>query len=262
MVRLTGRSFLEDPRFREVPFTRAPIVLKPFKKKRSALSRIITSPQTTLILGATLATLLSGGAAAGLLARGITRGIPKATLAVGKAVVPKTPRGIILTTAGVGALTTSPTLRSLLDPRKIFQRGREVGRIVEDPSKLIPKEQTARGIKEKVVDIFKEAGPAAAVGAALAGGAVVAAKKVKSLIPGLPGAPGKPTAESFSVLPTQVSPTIAEPLGPAKKPEPEKPLEEIKPVAVMPTIKNIFKPSIDIRFSKKRTFINQQLLIR
>jgi len=164
-----------------------------------------------------------------------------------------------------GILAASPLARKvarekILDPTKI---GIGIGGIIEDPSKLVPDIPKGETLGEKIKETFVGAGLIGAGAAALVGAAALLTKKIKSLkpgVPGLPGLPGLPGAPGVS-LPA-MAPVISQPLGPAKKPEPEKPLEEIKPVAVMPTIRNVFKPRIDIRFSKKRTFINQQLLIR
>lgn len=179
---------------------------------------------------------------------------PTRLAAVGKAILPKTPKAalkaaVVIPTA-VGVLGASPKARefvkTFVDPRRTFAKGGEIGKIIEDPSKLFPKDQTTL---EKVKEVTKTAGVAAGVLAAGAG-LVVAGKKIKEKI--------ITTKLPEAVLPALPSITPStQPLGAV---QPDKPLE----VQSMPDIINKIsvKPEINVRVSQNRKFINQQILIR
>ena len=208
------------------------------QKKRSLPIRILTSPKTTLALVGTLAALT----------------IPGALPAIGRLLVPKTIGGAVKTAFVVGAVSAVPSLATTFNP---FRAGQKAAPFIADPSKLLPKEKT---LKEKVVDVAKVGGLGVAAAAALVGSAALiakAAKRLKSGVPGLPGLPGLPGAPGV-ILPS--APVISQPFGPAKKPEVEKPKELLQ--ARAPDIRIVNKPEINIRFSKSRKFINQQLLVR
>lgn len=164
---------------------------------------------------------------------------------------------------GVGILQVSPLARKvvkekILDPTKI---GRGIGEILEDPAKLLPKEK--QPIRERVKEVVKKAGVAAglvAAGVGVVAAAPIIAKKVKEKI--LP-----------SRIPTELAPAALLPAAPTSTimpfaaVEPTPTPKEVIPVAApmpaaIPSIRNVFKPSIDIRFSKSRKFINQQINIR
>lgn len=210
--------------------------------ERTRAFRFITSPRLTAPLAGVAGTLI-GGPLIGL----------KAFLAGG---------------LGAGILSVSPKAAKFISEKVLRpeKAGVFIGTAIEDPSILRPKEITPIGVKEKVIETLKEGGPIAAAGALGIGVGALArelAKRIKGLKPGvagLPGLPGLPGVPGVS-LPAAMAPVISQPLGPAKKPEPEK---EKLPVATLPSINNriVFKPVIDIRFSKSHKFINQQLLIR
>jgi len=158
----------------------------------------------------------------------------------------------LTTLTGIGILQASPTaarfvVARLRDPTGV---GKAIGGLIEDPSKLQP--GIGQTPFEKVKEVAKVAGVVGGV-AALTAAVIAAAKKRRAEVPGLPGLPGAPGL---------MAPVISQPFGAAKKPEPEKPKE--LPAPAMPSINNriTFKPEINIRISKSRKFINQQLLIR
>ncbi|MBR9679362.1 MAG: hypothetical protein GON13_03785 [Nanoarchaeota archaeon] len=137
--------------------------------------KILTSPKTTIALGATLGALLfPASALAG-------------TRVVGKMIVPKTLKGALI--AGItiptaaGVLSSSKKARTIvkttLDPRESIKRGKKIGEIIEEPKKAkeilgITEEMT---LTEKIKAGAKTAGK---VGAIIAGvGAVgLGVKKV------------------------------------------------------------------------------------
>lgn len=222
------------------------ITLQPIKKKAPLPIRILTSPKTTLALAGIL-----GAIAFPATALGIAKG-------VGRLFVPKTLRGAAGTIFAAGILTGAPGLIKFITPKGIFEKGKVVGPIIEDPSLLLPGAEETLG--EKIKDVAITAGLGAAAVAALVGAASVIAKAAKKLKPGVPGLPGLPGFPGAPGLPAAPTPVISQPFGPVKKPEPER-LKEILPARV-PDIKIINKPEINISFRKSRKFINQQLLIR
>jgi len=226
------------------------------KKKRRTKKETRVIIAKGVLTGATLAAggLALGVARTGALALGALKGL------VG------TPKRAALTVTGIGILQTSPKARTfikgkLTDPTGT---GREIGKIIEDPSKLQPSAQQTP--LEKIKETAKTAGLIGG-GAALAA-AVVAATKAfrergspKAALPsGLPvGIPS--AALPVAILPAEPSlSTRTQPLG-AVQPQPE-PTTTAQPVATMPDIKITNKPEIDIRFSKSRKFINQQVLVK
>lgn len=231
--------------------------LREKKTRLGRATRLLTSLGTTAVLGATLATLVAPAATARL------------AISAAKQVIPKTLGGKVLGITVISALTTSPRLRKFVKTRfNPIKTGQELGRIVEDPSKLFPSEITPTGVGEKIKDVLTTAGLIG--GAAAAGvGAVILSKKFlgklkgkgKSLLPGLiPASPIATLPLGASGLPALA--TIEQPLGAVQKPVAEE--KEIAPMPSIPPIKIINKPetNIDIRFSKKRSFINQQVLIK
>lgn len=213
------------------------IILKP---KKSFVQKVLELQPKIFPFLATGATLAAGGAVLTALKVGLGAGI------------------------GAGILQTSVKARKfavekIKDPTKI---GRGIGEIIEDPSKLLPKEK--QPLSEKIKEIAKSAGLVAGGAAALAGGILVTKKaitKAKEIFP------KKEAVLVSTQLPTemvsQIS-AVAEPIG-AVQPTP--PLEEPKMVGAAPllpkiNIKNTFNPEISFKFSKSRKFINQQILIR
>lgn len=233
-----------------------------FREKKTFLGRVtkvLTSPKTTVVLGATLGALLFPSKALGL-AKG-----------AGRAIIPKTFKGAVKTAiiapAAVGLLASSPRIRKIitktLSPKAQFERGKTIGGLVEDPSKFLPKEKTGKSVGERVKDIALTTGLIGGGVAAAVGGVVLAKKgltKVKSLLPTGQAQQPVVTFQQIPALPS-IS-TGAAPIGAVEKPTPLE--KEIAPMQVMPSIKITNKPqnNINIRFSKSRKFINQQLLVR
>ena len=214
-----------------------PIVLKP-EKKLSLPLRVITSAKTTAVLSGVLGTLV-GGPVVGV----------KSFLGGGTA---------------AGLLKESPKARAfvkqkILSPEKT---GKELGKFIEDPSRLKPKEDQTLG--SKVLEAGKKAGLIGAAGAAAVGGAALVKKglekvKEKALLPkSIPSIPSQ--ALPHAILPAVPSITPSQqPLGAMQK---EKPLEAVSAPAAMPNIKITNKPEINISFKKSRKFINQQVLVK
>jgi len=242
-----------------------------FREKPTFLGRVVkvlTSPKTTVVLGGTLATLVTAGAVAPALTsaalRGGTAATVRGTFSQAKTLIPKTLGGKVLLVTGISALTSSPILRSLV-VRKLnpVSTGRELGLLVEDPSKLFPKDTTAKGVREKIKDIAKTAGLIGGVAAATVGGVILAKKgieKVKSIIPSRSPAPPSQITP-FAILPaaTPIS-SLTQPLGAVQKPVEED--KVTKAIPSIPSIKITNKPEINIKFSKSRKFINQQILVK
>lgn len=246
----TERIFTPFPREQ---LTRIPIVLKKpsLAERRARLSlplRIITSPKTTAVLGATLAGLLVAPAAVFGIARGAVRLVTPKTL----------PQALLIPSAAV-VLKTSPTAR-----------GAAKGLLKGDPGRVVAGliEKAPTGTK-KTAEKTGLLGLGAAVVAGLGIGAI-ATKKVKSTIEKIPipSIPKLPKRKKAVVdVPTGLLPAVpsltptTQPLGAVQQvPEviPVIPVEKVKPIS----IKNTFNPTIDIKFSKSRKFINQQILIK
>jgi len=231
------------------------------KRDRARLSKplqLLTSTKTTAVLGATLGAV----------------SFPAATGRLVVSAIPKSIGGKLLALTGLSALTTSPKLRELF-VRKLnpISSGRELGRIVEDPSKLFPKDTSTRGIKEKIFGIGKTAGIIGGVAAAGVGAAILGRKavgKVRSLLPSGQKVPPTGTIQQFptsALTGAAVLPAIstgAQPLGAVQKPVAAEPPISKPPTAAIPSIKITNKPqnNINIRFSKSRKFINQQVLVK
>lgn len=225
----------------------SPIELsKPKRSKRETLGIIALGAATGagLFLGGTLL----GAARVGALALGAVKGL------VG------TPKKAAITATAIGILQTSPKAREFVKKklRDPTGAGRELGKIIEDPSKLQP--EVGKTTKEKILDVGKKAGliGAGAVGAAAL---VAAAKKLSSVrAPTIPTIGAIPSA----VLPTAILPaepslsTRTQPLGAVEQPKPK----DVAPGAVLPDIKINNSPEINIRFSKSKKFINQQVLLK
>jgi len=220
----------------------APIRLIPKKKELPTALKILTSPKTTLAL--------LGGLATALFPATI---LPR----LGSLLLPKTIGGVAKTAFVVGAISAAPELARTFNP---FTAGRKAAPFIADPSRLLPKEKP---IREKVSDVLKKGGIGAAAAAAVVGAAVVTKKAIEKArevkIPSV----SLPSA----VLPAGLLPTLpsltpdTQPLGAVKQPIEEVP-KEIKGLVEPMKITNTFNPSIDIRISKKRSFINQQINIK
>lgn len=231
---------------------RPPIILlgsKKQKKKPKIFSILPSIPKSVISLGKVTKPLLSPRATP-FLAGGAAIALGGGALLAGK---------VFLGTAlGAGILEKSPRARKFIgsklrDPTKA---GRGIGEIIEDPSRLIPKD---KGLKEKIIEAVKEKGLPVAAGVALAGGAVLAVKKGRELIPKAKALLPTRKAAPVAVLPS-LPPSI-QPIGVAKaetKAEPVMAQPTQKPVS----IKNTFKPEVIISFRKSRKFINQKNVFR
>jgi len=230
-----------------------------FKEKKLPLPlKILTSPKTTPVLLGTLGTLLFPAAAG------------KIVTGVGKALVPKTVLGavkaaIVLPVAG-GLIATSPTVQTffkgLFDPRKQFQKGKTLGGLIEDPTKLFPKDATPTGVGKKIKEIATTAGLIAAGGAAVVGAGALLVPAIQKFRERRRGA--DPVPQTFQQLPFGVIPSgaLAEPVGAVQKPtELEK---EVPAMPSMPDINIINRPRniVDIKINQSKRFINQQVLVR
>lgn len=185
----------------------------PIKKELPTVLKVITSPVTTGVLATGLAALINPALAAATATK------------VARFVAPKTVKGVVATAVGVptavGAFVGSKRARELakttLDPRESFRRGGEIGKIIEDPSRLLPKEK--EGIKEKIKETFKKGGPIAGTAAAAAATGLVAKKaieKVKEIRAKTPSVPVEtiaqtPIVPAFDVIPGQISPVAPSP---------------------------------------------------
>lgn len=179
-----------------------------YREKKGILPKavkILTSPKTTIALGATLAGLLTAGAAAPAATGAALRATPgvlaRGTARAGKAIMPKTAKGalkaaIIVPTAA-GVFTSSKKARTVakkaIDPRESFKRGETIAEIIEDPSKTADvlgiKEK--QSLKEKVITGLKAAGLVGAAAAVTVGGAA-ALKKGKAILDKRKAAAQKP----------------------------------------------------------------------
>jgi len=163
-----------------------------------------------------------------------------------------------------GILAASPLARKItkekfLDPTGV---GIGIGGIIEDPGKLIPEDQT---IGEKIKEIFLTAGLIGAGAAAVAGTGALIGREVKKRrdrpkpVAEIPSQ--VPAAATFAALPSQVTPQFQQ--IPGETPAPVE--KEVVPEApAMPAINNkiTVSPEINIKFSKSRKFINQQIIVR
>jgi len=251
-------------------FPRRTIRLKRKKRKKpkSKLLRLITSPKTTLALLGTLAAIPLGAAAfgaravAGVGARvagkraitGLGRGAVGLVKGTGRAIA-KRP---ILSLVGAGVLVSSPTARKAVVqlPKTLFSGGRTIGEKIEGLSGVTKEKAGKFGLLGLGV---------AALGAGLLV-APTALKAAKGLLPSIPSFPKrkKATQEPPIALipaPPSITPTT-QPLGAVQqvvdKPTPSLLVEKQKPMRIT----NTFNPTIDIRFSKSRKFINQQIIVK
>ncbi len=210
------------------------------EKKGAGQKFLELQPKLTPFLAATLAGITGGPSAA------------RAAFSAGKT--------LLITGAASGILAGSAKARAaakerVKDPTKI---GLGIAQIIEDPSRLLAKEKP---LKEKVKEVAKTAGLVAGAAAAGLGVVAVAKKKIKEIkVPKLPEI--KAAKLPAAILPSPPPSQILEPFGAAQPTPTPEPLPAAAPA--MPAISNkiTFKPEINIRFSKSRKFINQQLLMR
>ena len=210
------------------------------KKELSAPLRFITSPKLTAVLAGTLTAL-------------VTRS-PKATA-----------KAFFLGGGVAGLLKASPKARTFVKEKILApeKTGEALAGFLEDPKTLLPKEKET--FKEKVIDATKTAGLIGG-GAAIVAGGVALGKKIKAAkIPKIPSLIGPSVAQVPSqVLPAAILPArpsitpLSQPLGAVQKP-----IESKVDVAPrVPSVVNTFNPQINIKISKSRRFINQQVLVK
>jgi len=143
------------------------------------IARVLTSPKTTIALGATLATLATAGAAAPAATGAVLRAAPsvvgKAAVSAGKKIMPTTLKGAAKTVLGAGVVAGLGASGVKKVVKKTFKTGEKIGEIIDEPSKAsdilgIEKEMST---KDKIIQGAKAAG---LVGAGV--GAVIAGKKI------------------------------------------------------------------------------------
>lgn len=181
------------------PIRLSPIILKKkktgiaaYREKKGFLPgivRVMTSPKTTIALGATLATLLTAGALAPAATGAALRAAPAvAARGVGKAakfVMPKTLKGAVGLTLGApiayGILSKSKKARELvkktIDPREGIKRGEYLAGIIEDPKEL-KTQLEEEGLWETIKKGAKKGGKYGAIAAGVIG--AVALVKTKA----------------------------------------------------------------------------------
>lgn len=186
---------------------------------------------------------------------GLSIAFPPARALAIKTLVPATAKGKVAVVLGAplvtGILAGSKRAREfalgLLDPVRKFERGKEIGGIIEEPSKLLP--------KKKVPDILKTTG-LIGTGAAIATAIPIVTEKIRGA-----RAPVITPTGTLAGVPVQAI-TQQAPISAIPKEIPkEKVVEPVK--QALPSIINKIsvRPEIDIRFSKRKTFINQQILL-
>jgi len=226
--------------------------------QRTPQFRVLSSPVTTGVLATTLATITPGGRVA--------------LGAVGRAALRRPLLTLVGLPTAAGALSASPLLRQVakevIDPTKAFERGGIIGEFIEDP-----KIEDSESFGEKFLDAAKAAGllGVGAVGVGLTAKAIrdlirKQRKKDREKPPKLPDFPQFPAfgAPPIATVPLAGTPSTLQPLAPVEKPPTEE-VVAVEPVTAPPkpvSIKNVFKPSIDIRFRKSKKLINQQVNIK
>jgi len=158
----------------------------------------------------------------------------------------------------LGLAKTSPKTRKFVK-EKIFNplgAGEFIGTQIE---KGIPKDK--KPFKERVKEGAATAGLIGAAAAAGVGAAVITKEVVERVRKARVPKVTIPEAVLPTLTPVAIDPpistTVLEPLAPVEKP-PEEPIPE--PITATPTtIKNIFKPSVDISIKKTKRLINQQV---
>lgn len=164
--------------------------------------------------------------------------------------------GTILTLGApslIGLLSV-PKISKEIDPRKRFRAGQSFGQALTQPQ--------LQSIPNDGGSVIKKGAAAFGVAGAIIGAAAIG-KQVLPKIKGLKPSAKDKVLESSAIqknVPIEtpdigkqvaVDPTLG------ATPKPKEPTKE-KPLS----IKNTFNPEINIKFSKSRKFINQQLLIR
>jgi len=160
--------------------------LAAYREKKGFLpgvARVLTSPKTTIALGATLGTLLTAGAlapaATGAAFRAAPAVVGRGSLSLGKKLMPKTLKGAVKGVLGAGVVygLGAPGIKKVT--KKVFKTGENIGKIIDDPSKTgdvlgIKKDMSG---KDKVIAGLKAAGIVGGVAAA----GIVGAKALKKI---------------------------------------------------------------------------------
>lgn len=155
--------------------TLTPIILK--KKSAAEIRaglplplRILTSPKTTLALGATLAGLLFAPATAAIALR--------AAPSLAAKIIPKTPLGAVKAVAGVGLVSGLGISGVKKVTRKVFKTSQTAGEIIagKKPPADILGIKESQSFKEKVITGLKAAGLVGAAAAVGIGGAAALRK--------------------------------------------------------------------------------------
>jgi len=247
-VRRVGRRRVIKAKSRKIKAKRRPFLQRKVRfvirgGRRVKLKKPVTvkkSLLTGLAVGTAFATGLTG---AGRLALGF----------IGRKALARPVLSFIGIPAVTGVLLTSPTAREFISPKGSLQRGKAVGSAIEDPSGFLA---GIRGTAGKLA-------PAVIPATLLAGGLVLGGKilgKIKDRDISLPSLPSRqiPIAQLPVATAQALTPTTA-PLGAVQKP---KPIEEVKPVKAVPSVKIVNKPQVNVSFRKSRRFINQQVVVK
>jgi len=178
-------------------------------------------------------------AAGGIITRGVAFLLPRVLPTISKVFTLKTLARASVGLVGTGILLASPIARKKVAeaPKTALEFGKKVGKEIEQP--------TDKGItiKEGLV----KAGIVGGVVAATVGG-------VKAIVKKRAEAKEK-VLEPQDIIDVTPIEDITKPFGAVEKPK------IVPKEKVQPSIKNTFNPTIDIRFSKSRKFINQQILV-
>jgi len=238
------RSFFRRPKVKKalLPAAIGLLTVLPVPGSRVAAAGLATRAGFGLVArGAIRRFAPRVGRAIGRVARGAGRGFLKFT-----GLAPFQPIRAGLATVATGALVASPKLRRSVAevPQRLFGVGTGLGERIEDQ----PVPET--GLGGTPAGLLIGAG-LAGLGLGVAAPAIAGAIKARGDVP-------------LSLIPsTGILTPDTQPLGAA---QPEVKEEEPKPMEplTMPSIKITNKPqnNINIKFSKSRRFINQQVLIR
>jgi len=187
----------------------------------------------------------------------VARPLGRALLGGIKQVIRKPKKSLItLATAppAVGLLAFTPIGRKavaqVFSPIKGFKRGQQTPEFISGVLEDIRGGKTPSGIPEGLKTAGLIGGGAAALGAG-----VVVAKKVKERF--------KSRDPLLGNVPLAPFPDTRKALAPVKQPVEEKPVViEAMPKQQPIKIKNVLKNNINIKISKRKRFINQQLIIK
>ena len=159
------------------------------------------------------------------------------------AFIPKTIGGKLLGLAGISAVLTSPKIAKLVEPTGLVEKALRGGEIAGE---------FAETGKAPSIPTALKVGGLVGGAAALAAGGLIVAKKIKEKIKGAP---------DLAIFPegTAIQP---EPISAIPKEIPKEMVAAEAARPQLPSIKNVFKPEVNISFRKSRRFINQQINIK